>query len=198
MTPPPLRAQTSLYDRLLALSDTVVGEILDGELVTSPRPVNRHSSAILRLATRLEGPYEEGVDGPGGWLFLVEPQVHLSPDVLVPDLAGWRLERLPPETLPDYFDIAPDWVCEVLSPSTVRYDRGAKLRIYGRTGVGHVWLVDPGAGTLETYRLKDGFWVLLGTYRAADEVAAEPFQAAAFRLDRLWHHGRGTAVQPGG
>ena len=81
--------------------------------------------------------------GPGGWILLDEPELHLHGDVLVPDLAGWRRERMP--ELPDAaaFELAPDWICEVLSPSTAASDRAEKMPIYARERVAHVWLVDP-------------------------------------------------------
>jgi Uma2 family endonuclease len=106
--------------------------------------------------------------------------------VVVPDVAGWRLERLP--RLPDtpYFDVAPDWLCEVLSPSTARLDRAKKLRVYAEAGVGHVWLVDPVTRTLEVLRRDGTRWTLLGTHAGQDVVRAEPFEELELSLPQLW------------
>jgi Uma2 family endonuclease len=106
--------------------------------------------------------------------------------VAVPDLAAWRRERLP--QLPDtaWIDVAPDWICEVLSPSTERYDRGDKRMIYADAGVDHVWHVDPVLRMLEVFELRDGKWLLLDVFRDDAEVAAPPFERAPFSLALLW------------
>jgi Uma2 family endonuclease len=123
------------YEDVLNAPEHKVAEILDGELVLSPRPALRHSRAASRLGTLLGNPFDRGRGGPGGWTLLYEPDLHLGEHVIVPDMGGWRLERLP--SVPDapWLDLAPDWVCEVLSPSTARIDRGRKLRIYAAAGV---------------------------------------------------------------
>jgi Uma2 family endonuclease len=146
------------YDDLLEIPDHVVSEILDGELFTSPRPAPRHAHAQMNLSSALHGPFDRGRGGPGGWRILTEPELHVGQDVVVPDVAGWLRERMPrlPET--DYFSTAPDWVCEVLSPSTTTFDRTRKLPIYARERVAHCWLVDPIARTLEILRLESGRW----------------------------------------
>ncbi len=169
-----------------------VAEILDGELVLMPRPHRRHVRASSRLDKRL-GPFDDPDDGdPGGWVILVEPELRLGrkPDVVVPDLAGWRRERVTPDffadEMPPYFDLAPDWVCEVLSPSTQRIDRGKKRRIYRRERVGHLWLLDPVERALEVYRLADGRWLELDTYEGEVLVRAEPFDAIELSLAALW------------
>jgi Uma2 family endonuclease len=138
------------------MPDRVVAEIIDGELFTSPRPAPRHAQAQTRLSAALNSPFDLGRGGPGGWRILSEPELHFGPDVLVPDIAGWRRERMPrlPETA--YFALAPDWVCEVLSPSTARLDRAKKLPVYVREQVARCWLVDPIARTLEILRLESG------------------------------------------
>ncbi len=177
----------ALYAELEALPPNVVGEILGGELYASPRPRPRHSRATVRLSTAL-GPFDRdpGEEGPGGWVLLGEPELHLGGEVLVPDLAGWRRERMP--ELPEEVGItlAPDWVCEVLSPSTVAIDRGRKMGSYAREGVRHLWLVDPGVQSLEVYRLENGRWSLLGTHLGEVTVHAEPFEALGLELGRLW------------
>ena len=176
----------ALYDDLLALPEHVVGEIIGGELVVSPRPTPRHSVATSVLGGELGPPYHSGRGGPGGWWILDEPELHLDEDVLVPDLAGWRRVRLPvvPET--PFFTLAPDWICEVLSPSTARLDRHKKLALYARAGVSHAWLVDPVQRTLEVLRLEHQQWVIVSVHAGDEEVRAEPFEATPLSLHRLW------------
>lgn len=141
MTNPVQRRAT--YADLLDVPRNRVGEIIDGELITQPRPSAPHARAASRLGIEIGGPLDHARGGPGGWIILDEPELHLQGDALVPELGGWRRERMP--ELPDVaaFELAPDWVCEVLSPSTQGHDRVKKMRVYGREGVGHVWLVDP-------------------------------------------------------
>lgn len=175
------------YQDILALPEHLVGELLGGELHTHPRPAPRHARAYSALGYRIGGPFDGGIDGPGGWWILDEPEVHLGRDVVVPDLAGWRRERLP--TLPEtaWFELAPDWVCEILSPATARTDRAIKMPIYARAGVQHLWLVDPDARTLEVYaRQDDDHWLLLTTLKDDDPVCQPPFDAVTFALDSLW------------
>ena len=134
----------------------------------------------------MRGPFDRGRGGPGGWRILAEPELHLARDVVVPDLAGWRRERLP--RLPDeaYFSVAPDWIGEVLSPSTAALDRVKKLNIYAREQVAHAWLVEPIAQTLEVLRLESGRWVIVGTWAGPAAVRAEPFDALELDLTLLW------------
>jgi Uma2 family endonuclease len=174
------------YDDLVKLPDNVVAEIVDGELHASPRPAFRHARTESSLAALLARPYDHGVGGPGGWWILVEPELHLARDVLVPDLAGWRRSRLPREPDTAHVVLAPDWVCEVLSPSTVQIDRARKLGIYAREGVAHAWLVDPLARTLEVLRLEGGRWVLLATHAGDEVVRAGPFTEIDLELRLLW------------
>jgi len=174
------------YEDLVALPDRLVAEIVGGELHASPRPAPRHALAGSAVGGRLVQPYQDGAGGPGGWWILDEPELHLGRDVLVPDLGGWRRSRLPqlPETA--YFPLAPDWVCEVLSPSTAQLDRAKKLAIYARERVAHAWLIDPLARTLEVLRLEHGRWVILGTHAGSEVVRAEPFAETDLSLDALW------------
>ena len=174
------------YEDLLALPENVVGEIINGELVTSPRPAALHALAASRLEGELYGPFDRGRGGPGGWVLLFEPELHLSGNVLVPDIAGWRRERMPEVPDATAFELAPDWVCEVLSRSTAAVDRADKVPIYARAGVSHVWLVDPGDRTVEALRLDAGRYVLLGTWRGASAARIEPFDAIDFDLGTLW------------
>jgi len=174
------------YDDLLAVPDHLVAEIIGGILHTHPRPASLHARAASRLGAELDGPFDRGRNGPGGWLLLDEPELHLHGDVLVPDIAGWRRTRMP--ELPDAaaFELAPDWICEVLSPSTATTDRAEKLPAYAREGVGHAWLVDPIARTLEAHRLEAGRWLIVGTWRDDAKARVEPFDAFELDLAGLW------------
>jgi Uma2 family endonuclease len=143
MARPTRTRQPATYEDLLNVPDHLVAEILDGDLYTTPRPAPRHADASSGSGAALRGPFDRGRGGPGGWRILDEPEWHLASDVLVPDLAGWRRERLPRLPEEAFFSLAPDWICEVLSPATAAIDRVKKLSIYGREGVPHAWLVDP-------------------------------------------------------
>ncbi|MBZ4416108.1 Uma2 family endonuclease [Myxococcus sp. RHSTA-1-4] len=181
------RPPEDAYEELERLPPNVVGEIIAGELYVSPRPRVVHGRAAGRLFKRLM-PFDEepGQEGPGGWVLMIEPELHLGRDVLVPGLAGWRRERMP--ELPDVVgvELAPDWLCEVLSPSTETLDRARKMAVYAREGVKHLWLVDPRVQMLEVYRLENGRWLLLGTHTGNDKVHAEPFEVLPMDLSSLW------------
>jgi len=181
----PLKKDATYAD-LCAVPDNLVAEILGGELYASPRPASPHGHAAARLAVKLGGPFQDGENGPGGWLFLNEPELHFGADVVVPDIAAWRLERMPSVPNVAYFTLAPDWLCEVLSPSTKSIDRHKKLPIYAREGVGHVWLVDPLQHTLEVLRLASQRWSLVVTHEGDAKVRAEPFEAIELALRALW------------
>jgi Uma2 family endonuclease len=174
------------YDDLVKVPDIQVAEIVDGELHANPRPRPRHARAGSSLGGLIGPPYDHGRGGPGGWWILDEPELHLGRDVLVPDLAGWRRDRMPrlPETA--FFPLAPDWVCEITSPSTASLDRAKKLTIYAREGIGHAWLVDPDARTLEVLRLENGRWTILGVHAGNEIVRAEPFADIDLELASLW------------
>lgn len=174
------------YEDLLTVPDGMVAQIIDGTLVTMPRPASRHAWASSSLGGELHAPFMRGRGGPGGWILLDEPELHLRADVLVPNLAGWRRERMP--ALPDAaaFELPPDWICEVLSPSTAALDRAEKMPIYARERVAHIWLVDPLARTLEACRLEGDRWVILGTWRDAAKVRVEPFAELELDLTVLW------------
>ncbi len=174
------------YEDLLAVPDHLVAELIGGSLVTHPRPAAKHAVAASALGMDLGSPFHRGKGGPGGWVILDEPELHLHGDVLVPDLAGWRRSRMPEVPDASAFELAPDWVCEVLSPSTEAVDRGAKMPIYAREGVTHLWLVDPVVQTLEAFRLEAGRWVVLGTWTGEARVRVEPFDAIELELAALW------------
>ena len=187
MDAPPKKARAT-YEDVLRAPDTVIAEILEGELFTSPRPRGRHALAHTSLVTLLHPPFFQGRGGPGGWWIILEPELHINDpvDVVVPDLAGWRVGRMAAVPEGVEFRIPPDWVCELLSPSTERSDRTRKLRIYARAGVRHVWLVNASERTLEILRLDEGRWTLLDVHADQDAVRAEPFDAVELDLSRLW------------
>ena len=168
------------------LPENVVGEILHGVLYSHPRPASLHARAASTLGEELGPPFNRGRGGPGGWIILDEPELHLGDDVLVPDLAGWRREHMPELPHVTAFEIAPDWACEVLSASTEAIDRGEKLPIFARERVGHVWLVDPLVRTLEILRLDGDTYRLIATFRDDAKVHAEPFDAVELELAALW------------
>jgi Uma2 family endonuclease len=174
------------YEDVLAAPRHLVAEIIDGELRLHPRPALPHAAATTALSDELGPPFKRGRGGPGGWILLYEPELHLGGDVLVPDLAGWRRERL--AVLPNdaYLTLAPDWICEVLSPSTTKMDRAEKLPIYARERVRHAWLVDPLARILEVLRLDGDNWTLLAVHKDDARVRAEPFEALELELGVLW------------
>ena len=174
------------YEDLLAVPDHLVAEIIHGQLHTSPRPAPKHSRASSSLGINIGNPYDMGNGGPGGWWILDEPELHLGSDVLVPDLAGWRRERMPelPETA--WFELVPDWICEVLSPSTAHLDRAQKMPLYAQCGVPHLWLIDPIIKTLEAYELREDKWTLLEILDNGKSVSLQPFDATEFPLSALW------------
>jgi Uma2 family endonuclease len=176
------------YDDLLAVPDTLVAEIIDGELFTSPRPAPPHALATSAIGSvlfdRFNGPPGGGAAEPGGWWILDEPELHLGDDVLVPDIAGWRRERMPALPGEAYFTLTPDWVCEVISPSSGRLDRVKKMPVYAREGVSRLWLVDPIARTLEVYRLEGARWVVATP--DAGETRIEPFERIEIDRRRWW------------
>ena len=174
------------YDDLVALPDIVVAEIVDGELHASPRPGPSHAEAGSSLGMLVGPPYHFGRGGPGGWWILDEPELHFERNVLVPDVAGWRRERMPRKPETAYYAIAPDWICEVLSPSTCKIDRTKKLAIYAREGVRHAWLIDPLARSLEVLRQENGHWVIVATHSDDEVVRAEPFAEIEISLRDLW------------
>ena len=166
----------------------MVAEIFHGVLHVNPRPAVPHASASSILGAELVPRFHQGRGGPGGWVILDEPELHLGtePDILVPDLAGWRRTRMPEIPQTAFLTLPPDWVCEILSPSTEAVDRGDKLAIYARERVAHAWLVDPIVQTLEVFRLDGEGWRLVGTWHGEAKVRAEPFDVLELELAALW------------
>jgi Uma2 family endonuclease len=174
------------YEDVLNAPEDKIAEIIDGVLYLSPRPAFPHQGATGTLFYFLEGPLEFGLGGPGGWRFFVEPELHFGEDVLVPDVAGWRTSRMPQQPTTVGTSLAPDWLCETLSPSTAKLDRTKKLGVYARERVPHVWLVDAKRQTLEVLTLRGSNFVTQATYRAREHVRAEPFEAIEIDLAFLW------------
>jgi Uma2 family endonuclease len=183
----PARRRATYTDVLNAPAHHVA-QILDGELHVHPRPAPPHAMATAVLGMDLGSAFQRGRGGPGGWWILDEPELHLGqePDILVPDLAGWRVERMPEVPSTAYFTLAPDWVCEALSESTRRIDRGPKMRIYAREQVPHVWMVDPVAQSLEVFRLDGATYRFVASHEGDVTVGIEPFAAVEIELAALW------------
>ncbi len=174
------------YRDVLNAPAHMVAEVIDGALHTHPRPAPRHARAGSSLGVKIGGPFDYDSVGPGGWWIIDEPELHLCDDVLVPDLAGWRRERMPDYPDTAWFAIAPDWVCEVLSPGTRKTDLHEKRPIYAREGVSWLWFVDPLASGLEAFELRDGQWLLIASLKDDDPVSVPPFEAITFSLADLW------------
>ncbi|CAN5601753.1 hypothetical protein BH23PSE1_BH23PSE1_06280 [soil metagenome] len=182
----PTIRRPATYQDVLDAPPHMVAELIHGTLHLQPRRAMRHSRACFAMAGLLNDPFQLGDGGPGGWHFGIEPELHLGLEVLVPDLAGWRRETMPlfPDTAAA--EIAPDWVCEILSPSTRRLDTTKKRDIYGESGVRHLWFLEPIARTLEVFELDGGRWKLASTHADDDDVRPVPFEAVGFRLSALW------------
>ncbi len=178
------------YEDVLAAPEHHVAQVIDGELHVHPRPAHRHTRSASALGAKLLGLFDEGPRGEGGdWIILHEPELHLASDIVVPDLAGWRVERFPggDESDEPFFTVAPDWVCEILSTSTARVDRIKKVPVYAREGVGFVWLVDPRDRTIEVLRLREAGYQLVGSW-GGDEgpFTLEPFDAVPLPASAFW------------
>ncbi len=173
------------YEDLLDLPEHLVGEIIHGQLITHHRPAPKYTHALTVATVMLFSYFHRKPGNVEKWWIFREPELHLGGDILVPDLTGWRRERLP-ELPAAYFELPPDWVCEILSPDTVRVDRADKMPIYAARGVPFLWLIDPAPHTLEVFVLRDGHWLLEHVYQEDDEVRAIPFDAVAFPLVDLW------------
>lgn len=185
MTEPAKKGAT--YNDLYAIPENMTGEIIAGELIVTPRPSRKHAAATTLLTSRLVPPYQFGEGGgPGGWIILVEPEIGLGENIVVPDLAGWKRERFPFQEETNWISVAPDWVCEILSPSTLRLDKVRKMPLYAQFGVKYIWLLDPAAMTLDAFQNEAHRWVLLGSYAEQDQVRLAPFPEIELKLGDLW------------
>lgn len=182
----------SVESAFAAVPETMTAEILDGELHTQPRPAMRHTKVAWELGMELGPPFARGRGGPGGWIFRAEPELHFGPkpDKIVPDLAGWRVERgienIGVDEDPAYYEAVPDWICEIVSPRTEATDRVKKMHLYRRERVAHVWLIQPRAHILEVYRFEVDHYGLVETFAGDRVVRAEPFDAVEISLRHLW------------
>src|SRR5512133_3821590 len=174
------------YQDVLAAPEDKVAEVINGALRLSPRPAGPHTLAGSLLGSELTLPFHRGRGGPGGWIIVDEPELHLGRDILVPDLAGWRRERMPQYPRAAFVTLAPDWICEVLSPSRHGYDRVEKKPAYARALVQYLWFLDPLEKVLEICQLRDARWVELASFEGDATVRAVPFDAIELDLGALW------------
>ena len=177
------------YEDLLALSEDVRAEVLNGVVTVSPSPLPRHAAVQGALSRFVGGPFDDDHSrgGPGGWWIFLGVDVALGVhDIVRPDLAGWHREKLPRPGNVRPIEVTPDWVCEVLSPTTSARDRVTKRHLYARAGVPHYWLVDPEARVLEALSLRDGVWVEVGVYDDTALARIAPFEAVELELGRLF------------
>jgi len=191
-TPP----QPATYQDILDLPPGVTGQIIDGTLYTQSRPARRHLSSHNGLSAQITPGFHFGRGGPGGWVIYVEPEIHFDDDILVPDIAGWRRERLPDDDGDPFFITPPDWVCEVLSPSTAGFDRLKTSRVYAGAGIPWMWVVDPVEKSLEVWKLlrdrsdpgvgEVPMYSLHAGFIGEHVARAEPFEAIELQLDLLW------------
>lgn len=183
-----LKTDPDLYAQLCALPPGQTGEIIGGRLHVQPRPAGPHALASSTLTMDIGGSFQRGKGGPGGWWILDEPEIHFVRDVevCVPDIAGWRKQRLPKIPQGHRFEVVPDWVCEVLSPSTAKTDRVEKMPVYARYGAAYLWLVNPLERTLEAFALREGLWTVIGLFQEGDTVQIAPFEELALNLADLW------------
>ena len=186
---PSAERRPATYQDLLDAPEHMIAQILDGELLLSPRPAGPHTHGASIIGIDIGGPFfckPGGGRGPGGWWILHEPELHLGPHVVVPDLVGWRRERMAVYPRGAYVTLPPDWVCEVVSPSTASVDRIRKMQVYAHAAVPWVWLVDPLAKTLEVFQLREGFYSLVQAFAGNETVRAKPFDAVALEMERWW------------
>lgn len=179
--------EIATYDDLYSIPENMIGEIINGELIVTPRPSPRHAQAISALGGEIVPPFHSGRGGgPGGWIILGEVEIKLGEQIIVPDLAGWRKERFPKRLEHNWIEVTPDWVCEILSPGTALRDRTVKKTIYEEHRVGWLWLVDPLHMTLEVFRPESNHWVPAGVFGGEEKARLEPFQEIEINLGGLW------------
>lgn len=178
--------RTATYQDVLNAPAHLVAEIIDGDLLLHPRPSTVHADAATGIVSVLAPLRRRGGDSPGGWQVLFGPELHLFDEILVPDVAAWRRERLPRIPQAAFLTLAPDWVCEILSPATARLDRSKKMRSYARNRVEYLWLVDPGVQLLEVFRLGGEFWQQVAVATGSERVRMPPFEEIELELAQWW------------
>lgn len=183
---PPAAPKIATYQDVLDSPQHLIAEVVEGVLYQSPRPGKPHAQAASVVGEELGRPFKRGKGGPGGWLILDEPEIHLGRDIVVPDLAGWRRERMPEMDQGPYFEMAPNWLCEVASPSTRALDRGKKLGVYQREGVQHIWFIEPLDHYLEVLELAGENYRILQRVYDVDIARIVPFDAIEFDVAALW------------
>lgn len=189
MSEPAKRKAT--YEDLFNIPENMTGEIINGELIVTPRPSRKHTYATSALGSAIIHSYQFARDGgPGGWVIIIEPEIRLGEHTMVPDLAGWKEERYPDEEPHNWISVPPDWICEMLSPNTRRLDRMKKMPLYAQYEVPYLWLMDPEETTLEVYRLSEGQWVVAGLHEGDTKVRAMPFTEYEINLSDLWRKTR--------
>lgn len=186
MSMQPARKPPTLAD-LDALPKGVKGEIIGGVMYTMTRPRGHHQRTGLEIGADLRDPFMRGRGGPGGWWILPEPGIELpnTPEIS-PDVAGWRRERLPSLPADAAITVVPDWVCDILSPTTRRHNLLIKKPYYAKVGVPYHWIVDLDARTIATYRLENARWVELGVFGDERDARIEPFEAVALDVASWW------------
>ena len=187
-------SRKATYQDVLDAPENMVAQLIDGELYLHARPVDPHVRAGMKLCFQIElrygGNLENDSEGEGDgseeWAIMPEQELRLGKDVLVPDIAGWRVSKYPRNRANSFSEVVPNWVCEVLSPTTRNFDLGRKSDIYAREGVSHLWIVDPKARTLQASELSAGKWFPISTLSDSDRVSVPPFEKLNFSLSRLW------------
>jgi Uma2 family endonuclease len=163
------------------------GEVIDGTLYAFPRPYPLHANIKGLLTAELNNAFDRGRSGPGGWRILGEPGIqHPRAPEYSPDLAGWRRERLPQLPRNKTITVVPDWVCEILSPTTGSYDQTVKRRFYAEIGVAYLWYIAPDYRSLTVSKVENGKWLELGVHGRDEKVHAEPFEAIEINLAEWW------------
>ena len=175
------------YQDLFDLPENTTGEIINGELIVTPRPSRKHVYTASALGSEIGPPFQFGRGGgPGGWIILIEPEIKLGENILVPDLAGWKRGRFPASEETNWISVAPDWVCEVLSPSTETIDRGDKVPLYASQGISHAWLMSPATRVLEVLELDGRTYRIVSTFKNDERARAKPFDSIELDLAALW------------